>query len=132
MRADRRESARGQAFRHAEKSSVAVHRSKVQSLDVIKGDRRVDEESKQARSDEVPECNRKEKVDGPLVFCDPMRLLCRLRETKIVPRFIADGCWRYNLKCAEDRSEANDGGCRSGEVQVMKCADDSAGEKDRR
>ena len=82
-------------------------RREVETLNVIEGDGWVDEETEQSGSHHVPECDRHEEIDRPLVIRNPWRLLCWLRETKVIPCLITNQRQRHYLKRAEDRSEAD-------------------------
>ena len=56
-----------------EERGVAVDGRQVEALHVVEGDGRIDEEAEEAGSDQVPEGNRDEEVDGPFVVGDPRR-----------------------------------------------------------
>src|SRR6476646_8265167 len=107
-----------------------MDRRKGEPLDVIDRDWRINEEAEKTCSHQIPERDCHEEVDGPFVVGDPLRLLCRLREANILPGFVTDQSEWHNLECTENRTEANHGGSCTGKVEVVKRADDSAGEKD--
>ena len=117
---------------HAEQSGVAMDGSKVESLNVVKGDGRIDEEAEQSGSDQIPERNGDEEIDGPLVVRNPLRFLRRLRKANVLPCFIADQRQRHNFKCTEDGAETNHRRSCTCEVKMMEGADDSAGKEDGR
>src|SRR3546814_8644321 len=50
---------------HAEQGGVAMQRGQVQALHVVQRQRRVDQETEQAGTHQVPEADREEEQDGP-------------------------------------------------------------------
>ena len=66
---------------------MSVYSRRVQTLDVIQRNGRIDGETKDASAQEVPKAHGDEVIDGPLVGLDPG---CGAREAIVVIGLIAD------------------------------------------
>ncbi|MNY26256.1 hypothetical protein D3C86_1600930 [compost metagenome] len=61
-----------------EQCRVAMASRRVQPLHVIEGDRRIDQEAKQPRADQVPEKDGGEEAEGPVIDLFPLVLTFQL------------------------------------------------------
>ena len=109
---------------YAEERSVAVNGSQVQSLHVIKSDGRIDHEAEQARADKVPESDRDEKIDRPLVGANPGLSAVAASQANVLPCLESDEDERHDFESAEDRTQRQHRIRSSSEVQVVESADD--------
>ena len=109
---------------HAEQRGVAVQRREVQALHVVQRQRRVDQETEQARTDEVPETHREEEHDRPAVALHPFG------GAAVAPGVVglhADQRQRHDFQRGDARAERDHAGGGAGEVQVVEGAEDAAG-----
>ena len=99
---------------------------RIEALHVVEGDRRVDQEAKQAGSHQVPEGDGNEEQNGPSIGSHP-RL--GMGDLQVFVRFETDENERYDLQGTERRAERQDRDRGSGKVQVVKRPDDPASEE---
>ncbi|ABA47752.1 hypothetical protein BURPS1710b_2803 [Burkholderia pseudomallei 1710b] len=108
---------------HAEQRGVAVRGRHVQALHVVERDRRVDREAEQARADGVPQADRDEAENRPLVRLDPRR---GARLAVRLPAFEAHERERHHFTGGEHGAHRDDRRRRAGEVQVVQRAENAA------
>ena len=104
---------------------MRVDGGRVQTLHVVKSDRRIDHETKDTRTDQVPERDGYEEVDRVTVLREP---LSRASATIVFHRFVTHKRQRHDLECAENRTERKSDRRRACEVEMMQCPDDAARE----
>src|SRR5690349_8534205 len=108
---------------------MPVHGSGIQSLHVVKGDWWIDKKTEQSRANKVPKGHSDEEVDRPFIRSNPDLLLSRAGESNVFPGLKPDENQRHDFQRAENRSQAKDNIRRSGEIEMMKGPDDSAGKE---
>src|SRR5688500_11495612 len=106
---------------------MGMDRRGVEALHVIERDRRIDHETEQPCTERIPECDRDEEVDRPIVVAHP---IAGSVEPYILARLKADKEKRYDFELAENGSEGQHHGGRAREVKVVLCSNDAAAEKD--
>ena len=111
----------------AEQRGVRVHRRRVQALDVVERDRRVDQEAEDAGPQHVPEGDGDEEQDRPAIGRDPGR---RPGEAVVVVALEAEQHQRHHLQRRDDRAQRHHRRRRAGPVEVVQGADDAAGQED--
>src|SRR5690606_2928186 len=104
-----------------------MYRSRVESLHVVEGDWRINQEAENPGADEIPECDGDEAVDWPLIGLDP---LGGATEIKIVVSLKTHQDQRHDLKSAEGCPERHHRRWRTGEIQMVKSPDDPSKKKD--
>lgn len=106
-----------------------MHGCGVKPLHVVKGDRRIDEESEQSGPHKVPKSNGDKIVNRPLVRRHPGT---GTGKGQILIRFEADQYQRNHLQRAESGAECQNPDRRSAEVQVVERTDNPSEQKDDR
>ena len=106
-----------------------MHSCRIQPLQVVQCDRRIDSEAEDTCPEEVPEAHSDEAVDRPLIGFDPFG---RLRELIVVVSLHTDEYQRHDLQSAEGSTKCQHRRRRSAEVEVVEGTEDPPREEDNR
>jgi hypothetical protein len=102
---------------------MPVHRRGIEALHIVEGNRRVDEETKQARPHQIPERYSHKKVDGPSVRRHPG---ARPAEGEIAIRFKAHQDQWHHFQGAEGRPQSQHSHRSAGKVEMVEGPNDTA------
>src|SRR5436305_15306106 len=93
----------------------------VQSLHVIKRDRRIDEEAEQARAHEVPEGHTYKEIDRPAIGTNPANIAFAVaRHPHVLPSLETDQHQSHYFQPAEDRAQRQDVFRHTGHVKMTE------------
>src|SRR3954464_813292 len=111
---------------------MAVHRSEIQSLHVVKRDWRVDHQPEETSAHEIPESNGNEEIDRPFVGADPRAVWRPSRQPDVLPSLETHENQGHDLQRAEYRAQCQDETRNAGEVEMMESSDDATREEHQR